>query len=122
LTYQALVERGRELLIRDGDVVLEATFRRNADRAAAREMAHRAGARWRVIECRLTPELARERLERRAALKRGLSDATWETYVRQQPEFAPFDDRDTPRLELDTSAGLVVVTHRATDWLRANDR
>ena len=118
LTYQTLVNRGRELLVQDGGVVLEATFRRKADRTAAREMAINAGAQWMVIECRLTPTIVRERLERRAAFKEGLSDATWETYLRQQPEFEPYADRDYPRLELDTGADLGVVAHRATDWLR----
>jgi hypothetical protein len=118
LTYQTLVERGRELLIKDGGVVLDATFRHKADRAAAREMTLNAGAQWMVIECRLSPNLVRERLERRVALKEGLSDATWETHVRHEHESEPFDDRDTPRLELDTSADLGVVAHQATDWLR----
>ncbi|HWC77059.1 MAG TPA: AAA family ATPase, partial [Blastocatellia bacterium] len=80
LTYQTLVERGRDLLARDGGVVLDATFRRGADRAYAREMALKAGARWRVLECRLDPERVRERLNRRAKLGEGLSDATLETF------------------------------------------
>lgn len=110
-----MAERGRDLLAQDGVVVLDATFRHNADRTVAREMALKPGAQWRVIECRLTPQLVRERLERRAALKEGLSDATLQTYVRQRPEFEPFDDRDSPRLELDTGADLALVAHRATE-------
>jgi predicted kinase len=82
--------------------------------AVAREMALKDGAQWRVIECRLTPEQVRERLERRAKLKEGRSDAIWETYLRQRPEFEPFDDRYSRWLELDTSADLAVVAHRAT--------
>jgi aminoglycoside phosphotransferase family enzyme/predicted kinase len=121
LTYQTVVERARYLLAQDGGVVLDATFRREADRAVARKMALKDGAQWRVIECRLTPEQVRERLERRAALKEGRSDAIWETYLRQRSEFEPFDDRDGPRLELDTSADLAVVAHWATDWLRGSD-
>lgn len=121
LTYQAVVDRSRDLLAKDGGVVLDATFRRDMDRAAAREMALKAGAQWRVIECLLTPELIRERLERRATLQEALSDATWETYLRQRYEFEPFGDRDSPLLELDTSADLAVVAHRATDWLRDQD-
>ena len=122
VTYQKLAECGRDLLGRDGGVVLDATFRRKADRTSAREMALKSGAQWRVIECRLTPELIRERLERRAKLKEGLSDATWETNQRQRVEFEQFDDRDSPRFELDTSADLGVVAHRATDWLRESDQ
>ncbi|HWN98967.1 MAG TPA: AAA family ATPase [Blastocatellia bacterium] len=121
LTYQTLVERGRGLLAQHRGVVLDATFRRNADRALSREMALNAGAQWIVIECRLPPEVVRERLERRVALGEGLSDAAWETYVRQRSEFEPFEDRDSPRLDLDTSADLAVVAHRATDWLRGTE-
>ncbi len=71
---------------------------------------------------RLTPEQVRERLERRAKLKEGLSDATWETYQQQRAEFEQFDVLDLPWLELDTSADLGVVAHRATDWLRRSDQ
>lgn len=119
LTYQTIVERGRDLLAQHGGVVLDATFRRNADRAVAREMTLKAGAQWIVIECRLAPEVARKRLDRRRRLKEGLSDATWETYLRERSEFEPSDDRDIARLELDTNSDLAVVAHRATDWLRA---
>jgi uncharacterized protein len=121
LTYRTMVERARDLLRRDGGVVLDATFRRNADRAVAREMAAHSGARLRLIECRLAPELVRERLQRRAALKEGLSDATWETYSRQRVEFEPFDDRDQPRFEVETSRDLAVIARMATDWLREKD-
>ncbi|HSE36817.1 MAG TPA: AAA family ATPase [Blastocatellia bacterium] len=122
LTYAAGMQRGRELLSQQGGVVLDSTFRRKADRAMAREMALNASAEWRVIECRLAPELVRERLERRAMLKDGLSDAIWETHLRQQLEFEPFDHREGMRLELDTSADPAVVAHRATDWLRESDQ
>jgi aminoglycoside phosphotransferase family enzyme/predicted kinase len=122
LTYAAVVKRGRDLLPEQGGVVLESTFRRKADRATAREMALNAGAKWRVIECRLAPELVRERLERRTMLKEGLSDAVWETYLRQQREFEPVDQCERPPLVLDTSADPAVVAQRATDWLRESDR
>ncbi len=117
-----MVERARDLLVRDGGVVLDAKFRPNADRAVAREMAAQSGAGWRVIECRLAKPLVRERLERRDVLKEGLSDATWETYLRQRSEFDPFEDRDRPRFELETSRDLAVIAHMTTDWLRKKDR
>jgi len=120
-TDQTMIERGRGLLVQQGGVVLEGTFRRNAHRLSAREMAFKSGAEWRVIECLLPPQLVHERIERRARLNEGLSDATWETYLRQRREFEAFDDLDGQRLQLDTSADLGVVAHRATDWIRAND-
>ncbi|MGH8593057.1 MAG: AAA family ATPase [Gammaproteobacteria bacterium] len=63
-------------------MILDATFRRAADRETAREMAETLGAQWRLIECCLPADLTRRRLEQRVARGEGLSDATWETTVR----------------------------------------
>ena len=119
LTYRAMIERGRELLGEDRGVVLDATFLRDEDRKLAEEMATDAGAQWRLIECRLAPELVRNRIEGRAARKEGLSDATWEVYLRQSEEYAGIcDSPDGERLALDTSDKLSVTARTATDWLR----
>jgi aminoglycoside phosphotransferase family enzyme/predicted kinase len=118
LTYTKLVEAGRALLSEGRGVVLDATFRRDADRAMARDMASAAGASWRIIECRLSPDLVRSRLERRAARNEGLSDATWDTYLRQRGEFEPLDDSTDTHLALDSSGSLSVTGHTASDWLR----
>jgi predicted kinase len=122
LTYASMVQRGQEMLPQQGGVVLDSTFRRKADRAMARDKALNDGAEWRVIECHLAPELVRERLERRAMLRDGLSDAIWETYLRQRSEFEALDPGEGLRLELDTSADPAVVAHKATDWLRDMDQ
>jgi predicted kinase len=121
LTYEKLVETGRTLLAEDRGVVLDATFRRNDDRAKARDMATDIGANWKIIECRLSPDLIRLRLERRAARREGLSDARWDTYLRQREEFEPIDDPSGKHLELDTSGSLSLAGHTATDWLREKE-
>jgi hypothetical protein len=119
LTYQKLIETGREFLERDGGVILDATFRRAEDRQAAQEMAAALNAQWRVIECQLAPELVKARLEQRAARHEGLSDATWEIYLKQRA--APsFVAQETPatRLELNTAGTLATIAQNTTDWLR----
>ena len=122
-TYEALVETGHDLLGRDGGVILDATFRRAADRELARAMAARARAQWRLIECQLAPELVEARLNERLARRDGLSDAAWETCLRQREEFEPVADSSAfTHLVLDTSADLRAGGHAATDWLRGNDR
>lgn len=121
LTYRRMVEMGRGLLKQDGGVILDATFRRAADREAAREMAESVGAQWRLIECRLSPDLVRRRLDLRAARKDGLSDATWQTYERQRAEFECDKIADAVHLALDTGEGLSVSSRQAADWLRSND-
>jgi len=119
-TYEGLVERGHGLLDEDGGVVLDGTFLRDDDRLRVREMASaaRAPARW--IECQLPAELVRQRLERRRQRHEGLSDATWETYLRQREDsMASSRGVEEGRLVVDMTQSLPDGARRATDWLRA---
>jgi AAA domain len=114
-----MVERGRKLLGNDRGVILDATFLRHEDRTAAERMAMGAGAEWRLIECRLAPELVHKRIEGRAARKEGLSDATWEIYLRQLDESGILcGESDSRYLALDTGGDLATTARAATDWLR----
>ncbi len=86
-------------------------------------MAETLGAQWRLIECCLPADLTRRRLEQRVARGEGLSDATWETTVRQRDVFERADDlSDAACLALETSGSLSAISKTATDWLRASDR
>jgi uncharacterized protein len=122
-TYETLVEGGRELLIEDGAVVLDGTFLRGDDRRRVQTMASAAGATVRWIECELPPELVRQRLERRRQRHEGLSDATWETYLRQREARAALEGgwKDDHTV-LDMTHSLSECARRATDWLREHGR
>ncbi len=62
-------------------------------------------------------------LNKRLVLGEGLSDATWETYLRQREDFDSIDELpETAHLVLDTSDSLTAISRAATDWLRKNDR
>ncbi len=118
-TYETLVERGRRLLIEDGGVVLDGTLLREDDRLRVQEMASAAGATTRWIECELPAELVRQRLERRRQRREGLSDATWETYLRQREESMASSRREeVGHLVVDMTQRLPDGARRATDWLR----
>ena len=122
LTYNKMIEEARALLLEFGGVVLDATFRRAEDRAAARRMAQDLGAQWRLIECRLAPEQVRARLVKRAARQEGFSDATWEIYLRQQAMAETLcAESDSECFSLDTSASLLDSSRNCTDWLRRRD-
>jgi hypothetical protein len=119
LTYRTMVERGRETLGADRGVIFDATFLRDDDRSMAERMAIGAGAEWRLIECRLAPELVHKRIEERAARKEGLSDATWEIYTRQRKESEVLcGESDNRCLTLDTGDDLAAAARSASDWLR----
>jgi aminoglycoside phosphotransferase family enzyme/predicted kinase len=119
LTYQTMVERGREMLGADRSVILDATFLHHEDRAIAERMAMDAGAEWRLIECSLAPELVHKRIEEREARREGLSDATWEIYLRQRETSGVlYGEADSRRLALDTGGDLAATARAASDWLR----
>ena len=119
-TYQTLVERGRGLMAEDGGVVLDGTFLRDEDRLAVRHMVASAGAAVRWIECELPADLVRQRMERRRQRREGLSDATWDTYLRQREEYvARRGRREDGHLVVDMTQGLPTCARHATDWLRA---
>ncbi len=120
-TYQLMIERGTAILNEEGNVILDATFRRAVDRETVRKKAKSLGSGWRLIECRLDPDLVRRRMERRAHLKDGLSDATWETYRRQLSDFDSIKPDGMEHLVLDTGEGLSETGRRAADWLRNAD-
>lgn len=122
LTYGKLIETGNEILKRDRGVILDATFRHAEDREATRRLAAEAGAEWRLIECTLSPLLVRSRLEVRATRKDGLSDAIWETYLRQRKDYeSPLGEAGPHVLQLNTSNSLTVTGRQATDWLREQE-
>jgi aminoglycoside phosphotransferase family enzyme/predicted kinase len=124
ITYDALLQTGLDRLAADKGVILDATFRDAAERARAAEMAVRARAAFKMIECKLSTDLVKSRIDRRAFRHEGLSDASWHTYLRQREEFDPFPDDPSglSHLVLDTRQAISLTAHTATDWLRATLR
>jgi len=118
-TYEALVERGRGRLIEGGGVVLDGTFLREDDRLRVHVLFQAAAATERWIECELPAELVRRRLGRRRQRHEGLSDATWETYLRQREDYTASPGRgEDGHLVVDMTQSLSECARRASDWLR----
>ena len=87
---------------------------------AVRHMASSAGAAVRWIECELPADLVRQRMERRRQRHEGLSDATWDTHLRQRDEYvARRGRREDGHLVVDMTQSLPTGARHATDWLRA---
>jgi aminoglycoside phosphotransferase family enzyme/predicted kinase len=103
-TYSALFEKAAALLARGQDVILDASFKKKADRQRAREMALSAGADYAIIECVLDEDLTRARLERRLAEGNSPSDGRWEIFAAQKGEFDIISgDGEGRHLVVDTS-------------------
>lgn len=101
--YGELLAAAEEALTRGRNVILDATYRRRADRDAARFLARRLGARFAVVECVAPEGVVRERIERRRAEGSSWSDGRWEVYLHQRETFEPL-------LELTSCEHLAVAT------------
>jgi uncharacterized protein len=86
-TYRALAEGARRALEAGRSVVVDATFRRAADRAEFRELARRLGVPFFLVLTRCDPALIRERLELRSRQPGEPSDGRSELLPRQLAEF-----------------------------------
>ena len=118
-TYSEVVERSRRHIDEYGCVLLDGTFLDPLQREGARALAESVGAEFRLIRCQLSDDAVHDRLERRRQLGDGVSDACWETYLRQRELRHPSDgDTAEGMLVLDTSRNLAECSRSACDWLR----
>ena len=116
--YHELLRRARLLLRSGRSVLLDGTYRREADRAAAREAAERCGARFVAVECVAAEPLIRDRLDRRWAAGTSPSDGRWEVYLAQKAAYEP--PRELAAAEhivVDSAATLADQVLQAVDRL-----
>ncbi len=87
--YEAMFARAEELIAQGVSVVLDGTFTRAALRDAARKIAQRHRARFALLRCECPPDVARERIARRAAAGKDASEARPELFDRQRQNDEP---------------------------------
>ncbi len=104
-TYNALLDRARELLHRHRSVILDASFSRRADRQRAFALAHRSGAEPFLVECRIPDELAAARLAKREGAGNAISDGRRALLPAQKRVFEPIE-------EIGPGRHLIVHTER----------
>jgi aminoglycoside phosphotransferase family enzyme/predicted kinase len=83
-TYAECLRRAEALLFEGRRVIVDANFRREAQRRLFLEAAVRWGVRGLLLVCRASPEVVRERLSARSG---DASDATWTIYQRLAAEW-----------------------------------
>jgi aminoglycoside phosphotransferase family enzyme/predicted kinase len=104
--YDLLLDEADRVLARGESVIVDATFIERARRDAAARVAHARGRRHVFIECRVSADVIRRRLEARTSAD--VSDARWETYVRQRETAAPLH-ADEPAITIDTGGDLAAA-------------
>ncbi len=109
-TYDAMFAEARSLLRQGKTVIIDASFRKLAERRAARDLARREKAGFILVECGAPEAVIKERLARR--LEEGsVSDGRWEVYLKQKTdtdtvsEIGPLE-----LLSLDTTRPLEELT------------
>jgi len=110
-TYRALEQAARSALQAGRSVVVDATFRREGDRAAFRQLAQELGVGFFELQTRCDQGLIRERLEQRRLDPAEPSDGRWELFPQQQAEFEPPAHGES--ILVDTSLPLPAVVDLA---------
>jgi hypothetical protein len=86
-------------------VIIDASFKRLAQRQKAMEMAHNLGVRYYILECICSDEITRKRLERRIQENDNASDGRWELFQEQKNDFDAINEVAADGyLKIDTSA------------------
>jgi len=103
----AEVFRRAAVVLRSGrSVIVEASFRDRALRARARELAAQHGVPFRLVECRASPEICRDRLRQRARAA-SVSDGRLEIFDDFVARWQPIDELPArEHLVIDTAGPL----------------
>jgi hypothetical protein len=120
LTYDELERRARAALSGGRSIIVDATFRRRAERDRFAALAREVGAQFVILHSICPEAIIRRRLDARAENRCEPSDGTWEVYLRQKDEFAPPSAREGTLLGIDTSGTALAMVNAVIDGLELN--
>ncbi len=86
-TYERAYKLAEEEIKAGKPVILDASFKRRAERQKAFELAQRLQIAFYIIECTCRDEIVKMRLEKRSREKNNASDGRWEIYAAQKDDF-----------------------------------
>ncbi len=91
-TYTALWTQAEAELRAGRGVIVDATYKRRADRRALCDLGSQQGVPVLFLECRASATAVEQRLREREQRGDAVSDATWAIALQEQHDFPPFDD------------------------------
>jgi len=110
VTYEAMLRSARALLKSGRGVILDATFKRRADRQKVSAMSSEIGVPVLFVECTAPLAEIRKRLAAREQSLHEVSDANWGIFIKQQAEFEPLTEMACENhIVVDTTSGLQQV-------------
>ncbi|MDV2989845.1 MAG: AAA family ATPase [Dehalogenimonas sp.] len=117
-TYNAMLNEAGKVLAGGESAILDATFLRRDDRAAALKLAAQYGAEAMIIECRLSEPEQLARLDRRQK-EASVSDGCREIYAHQKDRLEPADELPVGRnhVIIDTQDSVEANVRQIVDLL-----
>ncbi len=121
LVYEHLAACAEQVVAGGCPAIVDATFGRQGDRARFHALAGRLGVPLRLVHCRASPAVLRERVARRQALGTDASEADLQILRWQQENAQPAAaDEGFAARDVDTTAGDPVPSFdELAAWLRA---
>ena len=87
LIYDKAYDLAAKKIKQGKTVIIDASFKRRAERQKTMRLAHNLGIHFYVLECTCSDEIARKRLEKRTQENDNASDGRWELYQKQKNDF-----------------------------------
>lgn len=104
-TYEKAVELAAQKIAQGKPVIIDASFRKRADRALAVNMAARLGVPFYVVECVCPDDMVKIRLEKRMLDTDNPSDGRWEILGEQKKDYETINEIPAGSyFKVDTSA------------------
>jgi uncharacterized protein len=119
-TYDEMLRQAREHLSLGQNVILDASYKRAAERARVRQLAQEEGGRVVFVYCECPPAVARERLGIRVSDPQAISDGRVELFEAQVQDFDHLMPEDRPLLRLDTNREPEVVQEELQSFLQTH--
>lgn len=116
-TYDEMRRQAQEHLAARRSVILDASYKRAAERELVRQLAREHGAQVAFVCCTCPLKVVKERLNRRAHNAEAISDGRTELLEAQAKDFDPIEAADQPLLTLDTSREREIVTADLRDFI-----
>lgn len=118
-TYEKAVELAVQKLERGKPVVIDASFRKRADRLLAAEAAARLNVPLYVVECVCPDEIVKIRLEKRKLDTDNPSDGRWEILTQQKKDYEAVDEIPAGcYFKIDTSADPEELRRRIVQTIK----
>ena len=105
-TYAELLNRGGKTLQAGKSIIIDATFRRKADRERFRNLAEKLGCGCLILQTTCPEKIIRQRLDSRTKDPTTVSDGRWELFHKQKTEFEPVTADEGKTIHIATTSTI----------------